>query len=115
MLVHRRSSSRSRGDKTGETGLYSALGDSRLTPTSSLPLAMDYVGHFTQNVQAFRPLMPSSCCFIDSEDVKLIGSCPVAAGGFADIWEATHDNRKVSLKSYRCYTSSDSAHIFEVH
>ena len=41
--------------------------------------------------------MPSTCRFLNSEDIKPVGSHPVAAGGLADIWEATHDGRKIAL------------------
>ncbi|KAF9644623.1 kinase-like protein [Thelephora ganbajun] len=45
------------------------------------------------------------------EDVKLVGGKPIAAGGFTDIWEATHDGRRVVLKSYRYYVTSDVAQV----
>ncbi|KAF9779523.1 kinase-like domain-containing protein [Thelephora terrestris] len=57
--------------------------------------------------------MPSACRFFNSEDVKPTGVHPVAAGGFADIWEAMHAGRKVVLKSYRCHVTSDVAQVVE--
>ena len=33
----------------------------------------------------------------------ITGSKPIDAGGFADVWEGTFENRKVCLKSYRSY------------
>ena len=37
----------------------------------------------------------------------LIGDRPIAAGGFSDVWAAIHDDRKVVLKSHRCYVTFD--------
>ena len=51
--------------------------------------------------------MPHTCRWLDPEEVKLIGEHPIAAGGFADIWEAMYGGRKVVLKSYRCYMTFD--------
>ena len=58
--------------------------------------------------------LPSPCCSLGSEDVKLVGEGPIAAGGFADIWEATYGGRKVILKSYRCYRSFDATQVATV-
>ncbi|KAF9789884.1 kinase-like domain-containing protein [Thelephora terrestris] len=57
--------------------------------------------------------MPPTCRFLGSEDVKPSGTHPVAAGGFADIWEAIYDGRKVALKSYRCYMRFNVAQAVE--
>lgn len=70
--------------------------------------------HYSQLAQVLRLFMPSICHFFNPEVVKPIGTRPVAAGGFADIWEAIYDGRKVVLKSYRCYTSCDVAWVVEV-
>ena len=47
-------------------------------------------------------------------DIRLAGKHPVAAGGFADILEATYQGRKVVLKAYRCYRSFDVAQVATV-
>ena len=58
--------------------------------------------------------MPSACRWLSPEDVKLNGEYQIAAGGFADIWEATHGGRKVILKSYRYSMTSDVTQIVAV-
>ena len=58
--------------------------------------------------------LPPPYRWLDPEDVKLIGEHPVAAGGFANVYEATHDGRKVMLKSYRPYMSFDIARVVAV-
>ena len=67
-----------------------------------------------QVAQLLRSSMPSTCRWLSSEDIKPIGRFPIAAGGFADVWEATHNGRKVILKSYRCYATFDIAQIAKV-
>ena len=58
--------------------------------------------------------LPPPYRWLDPEDVKFIGEHPVAAGGFANVYEATHDGRKVMLKSYRPYMSFDIARVVAV-
>ena len=59
--------------------------------------------------------LPSAYHSLGPEDLKLVGKHPMAAGGSADIWEGTHEGRKVVLKSYRCYrVSFDVAQVIAV-
>lgn len=64
--------------------------------------------------RALKSFVPSTCRFLSPEDVTPTGSYPMAAGGFADIWEATYERRKVALKCYRYHSTSNVAHIIEV-
>ena len=114
MLAHRRSSSSSKGDRTGKIELHSAPGGFLPIPIGSLPRIISRSEEFAQAVEALRPLMPPSCCIFGLRDIQLIDHRPFAAGGFADIWGAEFHGRKVALKSYRCYTSSGSP-LVEVH
>ena len=70
--------------------------------------------HYTQITQTLQSSLPSACRWLSSDIIKLVGRHPVAAGGFADIWEGTYDGREVVLKSYRCYMSFDVSQIFLV-
>jgi len=58
--------------------------------------------------------MPSTLRWLSPEDVELVGEHPVAAGGFANIWQAIHDGRRVVLKSYRRSMSFDVARVIAV-
>lgn len=58
--------------------------------------------------------LPPPYRLLDPEDVKLVGEHPIAAGGFADIWEGTHDGRKVVLKSFRRHMSFGLAQVIAV-
>ena len=83
------------------------------SPTSDLndPALSQRYAHVARDL---RSSLPSSCRWFEPEDIKLICGGPIAAGGFADIWEATHNGRKVILKSYRCYISFDVARVATV-
>lgn len=70
--------------------------------------------HHAQIARVLQPLTSSACPWLSTEDLKLIGVHPIAAGGFADILEATYDGRKVVLKSYRCHMMTEVAHVVRV-
>ena len=44
-------------------------------------------------------ILPSS--YIVSGDLVKVGDHPIATSGFADVWEGTHDNRRVCIKFLR--------------
>jgi len=69
---------------------------------------------YAQMAQDLRSSMPFTCHWLDPEDIKLVGECPIDAGGFTNIWEVTCDGRKAVLKSYRCYVSFDIAQVVAV-
>jgi len=58
--------------------------------------------------------LPSPIRLLRADDLRLVEKLPVAAGGFTDILEATHDGRRVVLKSYRCYRSFDVNRVVTV-
>ena len=69
---------------------------------------------YAQMARELIPSLPPIYPLLSPEDIRLMGGHPVAAGGFADILEATHDGRKVVLKSYRCYILFDVAQVVAV-
>lgn len=71
--------------------------------------------HYAQMAQDIRPSLPSDHPWLDPGDVTFISVLPIGAGGFANIYEATHSSRKVVLKSYRCYMSFDVAQVVAVN
>ena len=70
--------------------------------------------HYARMAQDLRLSLPSTCRWLDPEGVRLVDEQPIAAGGFANIYEATYDSRKVVLKSYRCYMSFDVVQVVAV-
>jgi len=70
--------------------------------------------HYAQIARDIRSSLPSTCRWFAPEDVNLVGNRSLAAGEFANIWEAVHDGRKVILKSYRCCVLSGVTQVIEV-
>ena len=63
--------------------------------------------HLVDAVQNLGPFLPTGCELLGQGDLKIVGSSPVDAGGFADIWVGEMDDgTKVAIKSYRYYSSS---------
>jgi len=61
-----------------------------------------------------RLSLPPSCPWFGPEDLRVIGTRPVDAGGFADLWVGEMDDRKVAVKSYRCYSSASCTPTYKV-
>ena len=55
-----------------------------------------------------RPFLPPGYRWFGQEDLEVIEPCAIDAGGFADVWISKIGDRKVALKSYRCYASADN-------
>ena len=70
--------------------------------------------HYAQMAQDLRSSLPSTCRWFGPGDVNLVSERQIAAGGFADVYEATQGGRKVVLKSYRCYLSFDVTEVIAV-
>lgn len=51
--------------------------------------------------------LPVDCKQLDRGTIEVVGPFPAAAGGIANVWEGRIGERKVAIKSYRCYLSSD--------
>jgi hypothetical protein len=58
-----------------------------------------------------RHSLPAECVWVDQEDLIVVGTLPIDAGGFADIWVGEMGDQKVAIKSYRCHASADNARI----
>ena len=71
--------------------------------------------HLVDAVRNLGPFLPAGCELLGQGDLKIIGSCPIDAGGFADIWVGERDDgTKVAIKSYRYYSSSSCLPIYLV-
>jgi len=87
------------------------VGGSHNTPALS---GISLSKHYAQVAQNLRSSMSSTCRWLDPEDIELVGEHPIGAGGSANIWEVIYNGRKVVLKSYRCYVSSNVAQLVAV-
>jgi hypothetical protein len=66
-------------------------------------------------VRNLGPFLSVGCEMLGQGDLKIVGSRPVDAGGFADIWIGERDDgTKVAIKSYRYYSSSSCLPIYLV-
>jgi hypothetical protein len=77
-------------------------------PDQSLPIDPDALcEHLVELVCQLRPLLPGSCEWLDEGSLEVIGEYAIDVGGVADVWAGMIGNRKVAVKTYRCYSSSD--------
>jgi hypothetical protein len=71
--------------------------------------------HLVDTVRNFGPFLSIWCKMLGQGDLKIFGTSPVDAGGFADIWVGERDDgTKVAIKSYRYYSSSSCLPIYLV-
>ena len=63
--------------------------------------------HLVDLVRHLRSLLPGSCEWLEQGALEFVGEHPVDAGGIADVWAGKMGNRKVAIKAYRCYSSSN--------
>ena len=70
--------------------------------------------HHLNLVREADPPLRSICNWLEEGDVYVFGGYPLRAGGFTDLWRGSLDNRKVAIKSYRRYLSTDPSRIFLV-
>ena len=59
-----------------------------------------------------RPILPSNYRWLGQGDLNVVGTCPLDAGGFANVWIGELSDQKVAVKSYRCYSSADYILIY---
>lgn len=51
--------------------------------------------------------LPAGCERLGRGAVQVVGDFPTSAGGTADVWEGRINDRRIAMKSYRCYLFSD--------
>lgn len=71
--------------------------------------------YLVEAVQRWKPSLPIRCALFGQGEMKIVGSFPINAGGFADLWIGEmNDGTVVAIKSYRCYSSSSCVPIYLV-
>ena len=86
-------------------------------PNSSHNLRLDDLPISRCHMELAQNLLSTlspTCQWFSPGDIKTVGEYPIAAGGFADVWEGTSGDRKVVIKSYRCYKSFDVSQVVMV-
>jgi hypothetical protein len=64
--------------------------------------------------EVVRRMLPPNCTSFQGDEVRVVGSTPIQAGGYTDVWEATLNGRNVVLESYRPYETGDIEHTSRV-
>ena len=115
LLFHLQGTPPSRDAQHDRCGISSRVVDP-LDHSLSLPSEIDLSSlnnpgtppeHLVDAVQNLGPFLPIGCELLGQGDLKIVGSSPVDAGGFADVWVGEMDDgTKVAIKSYRYYSSS---------
>lgn len=62
--------------------------------------------HYASAAQELLQSLLPSYPVLNPRDIIRTGEHPIAAGGYADVWKATHNGHNVALKLYRCYMQS---------
>ena len=71
--------------------------------------------HLIDVVHNLKPLLPVGCELLGLGELKTVGSRPIDAGGFADVWIGErNDGTMVAIKSYRYHSSSSCLPGFSV-
>ena len=66
-------------------------------------------------VHDLKPFLSAGCEFLGQGDLKIVGTCPIDAGGFADVWMGErNDGTVVAIKSHRHHSSSSCLPIYSV-
>ena len=88
------------------------------SPQSS-PLETGYslttdTGTLANMTGRLRSSLPTNCLLLSPEDLKVAGTLPIDAGGFADILFGELGDQKIAIKSYRHCASTDYTQIYRV-
>ena len=89
-----------------------------LSPFNSPPVPMidNDLPHerCSEAVRQLCLLLLPTCPSFEPGEVTVIGDTPIAAGGFADIWQGTCNAKSIVQKSYRCYETCGVESTFRV-
>lgn len=69
---------------------------------------------YSEAVRQLCLLLLPTCPSFEPGEVTVVGDTPIAADGFADIWQGTCDANSVVQKSYRCYETGSIEDVFRV-
>ena len=114
-----------RGTPSSRSGRHEQCNSSDTPdPSQSLPPGIDLSPmnntstppeHLVDAVHNLKPFLPSGCELLGQGDLKIAGSRPIGAGGFADVWVGEmNDGMTVAIKSHRYYSSSSCLHVYSV-
>jgi len=71
--------------------------------------------HIVDAVRSLKPFLPIGYEVLGQGDLTITGSCPINAGGFANVWAGKmKDGTVVAVKSHRHYSSSSCLPVYLV-
>lgn len=81
------------------------------TSPSGSTLAVTVIQHgrkcYYNLAQRLRQLLPSSCKWLESDDVQITATTAFSSGAFSEIWKGSLQGSPVAVKSLRCYSSPE--------
>lgn len=77
------------------------------SPTTDLSTLINLAGRL-------QPFLLPGYRWLGQEDLKIVGTRHIDSGGFADVWVGEMGDRKIAVKSYRCYASANCTSIYNV-
>ena len=123
LLVHPQGASPSRGVQDERRGMVSQTAGA-LDHSLSFPPEVDLSAitdpgtppeYLVAAVWNLQPLLPIDCEMFGQDDLCIVGSHPIDAGGFADVRVGKmNDGTTVAIKSYRYYSSSSCLPVYMV-
>lgn len=72
------------------------------------------LGTLVDFASRLQPFLLPDYRLLGQGDIRIIGTRPIDAGGFADVWVGEMGDRKVAVKSYRCYASANYMPTYKV-
>lgn len=80
-----------------------------LTDPNALP------EHLVDAVRRLKFFLPADCEMLGQDDLKIVESFPIDAGGFAEVWLGErNDGTAIAIKSHRCHSSSSRLPVYMV-
>ena len=71
--------------------------------------------HLVDAVRCLKPFLPIGCELLGQDDLRIVGSSPIDADGFADVWVGErNDGTVVAIKSHRHHATLSCRSIYLV-
>ena len=84
-----------------------------LSPLSNPSTPPEQIIDAVQNLKSL--LLANGCELLGQGDLRMVGSRPIDAGSFADVWAGEmKDGTTVAIKSYRRYSSLSCLPVYQV-
>jgi len=122
-LSHSHEASPLRSAQYEESKIHSCLADALVqleSPSSEIdpsPMADSSTPpeHLVDAIRRLGPFLPIGCEVFGLGDLEVVGSHPIDAGGFADVWAGErNDGTVVAIKSPRCHSLSSCLPAYSV-